>query len=149
MSSGARFWALLALTACGGAELSGATAVPVEFEPAERSGTRLVATACRDGSGAPAHTAVQLRFVQSTDGRQLLYARRPGYDSVIVQQRRELPDAVLFEFLAKPSSGRELRHVFRFPRGAGPSELTVTDLALCDQAEHGVVLVCRLDTERP
>jgi hypothetical protein len=117
------------LTGCGGASLEGATAVAAGREPRPSTpGQILTPGECADARGAPARVKSRFWFVESSDHRNLVVEARPGFDSIVVSQRFELPTASVFQFYSDDGDGPRLLHELRFPNAAGaPPVLTVTD----------------------
>jgi len=141
--------AILLALGCGDPTLRGATSVASGHEPRGRSGSSLFPTDCRDAAGRRVSTSVEHRLVQDQHGRWLLVQKRPGYDSVVVHHREELPHWVVYRFVGARSHGSELVHSIRFPRGGGPAEWIVLGAFDTDRPDQTrVMLVCRLDRQR-
>jgi hypothetical protein len=117
------------LAGCGGASLEGATAVAAGTEPRPSApGQILTPGECTDARGTPARVASRFWLVESSDHRNLVVETRPGFDSIVVSQRFELPAASVFQFYSDDGDGPRLLHELRFPNAAGaPPVLTITD----------------------
>lgn len=143
----------LGVTACGSAELRGATSVARERTPIGEERGRYVARACRDGRGQPAlPVPAELRVIELADGRQLLLESRRGYDSILVTNRFEDRGRTIFQFLSESEGGSEVLHERSFERGqASSGELVTADLFETTSVASGfraatrrVVLRCTL-----
>ena len=115
--------------ACSSAGLAGGVLVGAGGEPAGTTLALYGMGRCEDEHGAriPAPEA-RVSAVRLGDGRVVLVERRPGYDSIVVDNGWNDGDERVFQLALKRSGGAPSLREYRLPRSGGDfGRLVVVD----------------------
>ncbi|MGC4092341.1 MAG: hypothetical protein QM756_31545 [Polyangiaceae bacterium] len=114
----------LLLLGCAGPALRGATSVAPESEPRLRASAPLTAHDCRDERGASS-TPPRIEFVpvDATSGPRLLLERRPGHDTVLIQNSYDEAGRRVYAYVSNDAKQPALLHRIELEPGGQSGRL--------------------------
>jgi hypothetical protein len=98
----------VAAVACSSPSIHGAATARSNAEPAGRVVADYGVRACRDARGAPAELSLSVHLVEFSPDAVALIVRRPGYDSLVVQNAFTQGHEWVFQAQSRASSGEPL-----------------------------------------
>jgi hypothetical protein len=94
--------------------------------------------ACSDArGGAVSGPDRSIEVVRLESGREVLVARRAGYDDLIVDNVSSKDRSRVFQVATKSDDGRPFLRTYRIPLSGGPASLDVTDEFLDERETAG------------
>lgn len=120
---------LVACTACSTARIAGGATVAPGSEPPGVTLSLFGMGRCEDESGARMpESEARISVVRLQDGRLVLVERRPGYDSLVVDNGWDEGDTRVFQLALKRSGGVPYLREYRLPRdGSDFGQLVLVD----------------------
>ncbi len=115
--------------ACSSAGISGGVLVAPGSEPEGATLAFFNVTRCEDANGARVpEPEARVTLVRMSDGRSVLVERRPGYDSLIVENGWNEGDTRVFQLALKRSGKGPLLREYRVPRSkSGSGQIIVVE----------------------
>ncbi|HEX3596810.1 MAG TPA: hypothetical protein VHU80_16990 [Polyangiaceae bacterium] len=125
---------------CGSARIAGGAQVAPGSEPAGAVIALFNVTRCEDANGGRVpEPEARVSMVKMPDSRLVLVERRPGYDSLVVDNGWNEGTMRVFQLALKRSSSRPYVREYRLPvSGSGYGRMVITDrVRTWRDAEHG------------
>jgi hypothetical protein len=94
------------LAACSSPSIKGAQSARASAEPAGRVTAQYAARGCVDAGGAPADVTLTLALVEFPTEHWALIVRRPGYDSLVIDNAFSQNGEWVFQAQSRPASGK-------------------------------------------
>jgi hypothetical protein len=112
---------------CASARIAGGAQIAPGTEPAGNVVARYTVGRCEDAYGTRIpEPAARISVVRLPDRRLVLVERRPGYDSLVVDNGWAQEDTRVFQLAFKRASGGPYLREYRLPEGTGFGRLVLT-----------------------